>query len=366
MQQFKQLLQQNKGKLIAVLILSLVMVGALIFVAHDAFLYEETRVKVTAVSETSYQAYNEEEPRYVQEITAEVMNGEFKGETVRFENERLHSGLNGYDLRRGDAVFVSLAGDLTVTAVTGMKRDFLVVLVFFVVCFFLFLVSSRQTLLILLTALINIALFALAVYLRFRLWNILILFIVATVLFTVVTLLIVAGANRKTVGAIVSTLLSVAVMMAVAFAVIRSLEYELYFETMEFLSYLYDHKAVFYSSILVSGLGAIMDTAIIMATAIHELIAKDPRIATAELKRSAWKIAQDITGTIMNVLLFSCVVGALPGIIYLIGNGIAMDFAIEYYASVEIIRALVGCIGIIMAVPVSYLVNIGLQRRGSL
>lgn len=362
----KRYIQKNKSKTILMLALLACMIGILIFVKYDYFLYSETIVKVTEVTETEYYSFNEEQTRYHQSITAEVMNGSQKGEIVTFENERLFSGLNGYDIREGDAVFVSLGSDLTVTAVTGLKRDFLVALMLAVFCFLLFLISAKQSLLIFLSTFINIGVFALVVYLRFRLWNLFLLFIIATILFTVVTLPIIAGINKKTGGAILSTLLSVLIMMFIALIVLTGLENYLYFETIEFLNYLYDYKAVFYSSILISGLGAIMDTAIIMATAINELIAKNPAISTAELKHSAWEIAQDITGTIMNVLLFSCVVGALPSIIYIVGNGVSMTFAIEYFASAEIIRALVGCIGIILAVPISYLVNIALRRRRSL
>ena len=43
-------------------------------------------------------------------------------------------------------------------------------------------------------------------------------------------------------------------------------------------------KAFFYSGVLISGLGAIMDTSIIMATSINELIEKDPQIDTKALK----------------------------------------------------------------------------------
>lgn len=349
--------------MILLLVLLVLMIGILIFVQHDYFLYPETIVKVTAVSEKEYTVFNEAEPRILQSVTAEVMNGDAKGETVSFENERLHSGLNGYAIQEGDALFVSLDNTHQVTAVTGMKRDFLVVLMLGVFCLLLFFISPKQSALIFLSTFINLGIFALVIYLRFQLWNIVILFAVATVLFTVVTLPIIAGINRKTLAAIFSTLLSVLLMMLLATAVIKGMEHLLYFETIEFLSYLYDYKAVFYSSILISGLGAIMDTAIIMATAINELIAKNAAISTAELKHSAWEIAQDITGTIMNVLLFSCVVGALPSIIYLVANGVSMTFAIEYFSSAEIIRALVGCIGIILAVPISYLVNIGLRRR---
>ncbi|MCL2774033.1 MAG: YibE/F family protein, partial [Oscillospiraceae bacterium] len=81
-----------------------------------------------------------------------------------------------------------------------------------------------------------------------------------------------------------------------------------------------------------------------------------------ELRKSAWVIVQDITGTMMNVLFFSCISGTLPLLIFITRNGLLFN-AFTYYGSAEIIRALVGCIGIVLAGPAAYSVNIIVRRR---
>lgn len=366
MEQLKKYAKSNKAKIIILLVIFSCLIGALVFVKNDYFLYSETIVKVVDIAETEYYEVNETQPSYVQNITAKVMNGENKGDFVEFENKRIYSGLMGYDITEGDDVFVTLAGDSTVQSVQGIKRDFYVVLLLAIFCFLLFLVSSKQSLLIFISTFINIGVFVLIMFFRSRFYNIFLLFILGTILFTAITLFIISGVNRKSLGAVISTLVSVAIMMTIAMITFKTFEYSFYYETVEFLDYIPDYKNVFYSSVLISGLGAIMDTAIIMATSINELISKDPEISTDNLKKSAWEIAQDITGTIMNVLLFSCIVGALPSIILVVSNGMPLLFAFKYYGSVEIIRALVGSIGIILAVPISYLVNIGLRRKWTL
>ena len=50
-------------------------------------------------------------------------------------------------------------------------------------------------------------------------------------------------------------------------------------------------------------------------------------------------------------------------IILLISNEMPIFFVFRYYASTEIIRALVGAIGIVLAVPISYFINIKMRRR---
>lgn len=152
-------------------------------------------------------------------------------------------------------------------------------------------------------------------------------------------------------------------MMALAMCVFKIFTSDIHFEAVEFSEYMADYQDVFYSGVLIGGLGAIMDITIIMSSAIHELIGKNPEISIESLKKSAWEIAGDIMGTMMNILFFSSVVGSIPVIIYLVGNGETMSFALRYFGSAEVIRALVGAIGIALSVLASYLVNIGLRKR---
>ncbi|HMM06123.1 MAG TPA: YibE/F family protein [Clostridiales bacterium] len=355
-----------KNNQLKVAILGVMLIGfmvALFFVKNDYFLYNETIVSVIEVSETEFYGFNAETPSNLQKATAIIRNGEHKDEIIEFENVQMYSRALGYDISKGNDLIVQLNDDLTVRSIDSVKRDFYVALQLGIFCLLLFAIASKQSLFILLAALINMGLFVLIVYLRSQLYNLFFLFIIGTILFTIITLFLISGFNKKTIGAILSTLTSVAMMMTIAVIVFKIFNNNFYYETIEFLDYIFDYKNVLYSSILISGLGAIMDITIIISTSINELISKNPEISTKELKSSAWAIGQDITGTIMNVLFFSCIVGALPSILLLISNGMPMMFILEYYGSAEVIRALVGCIGIVLAVPISYLINISLRRR---
>lgn len=364
MDRIKEYIKNNRKKFIVLAVMILCSIAFLVFVKNDYFLYDTPIVRVIEVEEEEYYDFGVDAPYYRQNITAEIMNGERKGEPLYFENIRTASGLNSYDIRVGDDVFVYLSTDGTVNSVDNIKRDTYAAMLFCIFVVALYIISSAQCGKVILATVINLGLFSLILQLRSQLINIFVLFAFGTIFFTVVTIFLTAGRNKKSLYAVISTLISVTLMMLIAAAVLRSNETYIAFETVDYITYLYDYKSIFYSGVLISGLGAIMDTSVIMATSINELIEKDPSIGTAELRNSAKAIAQDISGTIMNVLLFSCVVGALPSVIFVVcSGGMPLDFAIEYYAMAEVIRALVGCIGIILAVPVSYVVNIALRRR---
>lgn len=363
MEHIKEYIKNNRRKLLILGMILVIMSIAFIFTKHNYSLYESPIIKVTEVNETEYYEFGKENPFYIQEITATVMNGDLKGETVHFENRRTTSGLSCFDIRESDSVIVNLNSDGTVNSVDNIKRDHYVVLLIGIFCIALYAISTKQSGPVLFATILNLGVFVVVLLLRPQ-FDIFILFIFGTILFTVITLFITAGFNKKSLYAVLSTLISVTIMIMLAMIVLKINETFIAFEAVDYVDYLYDYKSVFYSGVLISGLGAIMDTSIIMATSINELIEKDPQIDTKALKKSAWEIAQDITGTIMNVLLFSCVAGALPNVIFVISSGgMALDFAFEYFAMAEVIRALVGCIGIILAVPVSYIVNIAMRKR---
>lgn len=365
MEYIKNYLKNNKIKSIVLLLMLVGLFCGWLLIKNDASLYTTPVAEIESITETEEYRNYEDIPIHIQQVTAVIRSHEFKGQTITFENDYTDSTLKGFPLKEGDSVFVTLDGNGEFRSLIGLKRDDQVFLMFAIFLLLLFWVASKQSLLIGLAALINLGIFLLIVKLQATLFHVFPMFLLGSVLFTVVTLGIVCGRNRKTLNAIITTICSVFIMILLALIVVHIFEDSLSYETVDFLNYVFDYKSIFYCSLLISGLGAIMDTSVIMATSISELIAKDPEITDKALRRSAREIAQDITGTIMNVLLFSCIVGALPNIILVVSNDMPLMFAFQYHGTVEIIRALVGSIGIILAVPVSYFVNIKLGRRKS-
>ncbi|MCL2773754.1 MAG: YibE/F family protein, partial [Oscillospiraceae bacterium] len=290
MERIKKYIMNNKLRVLILSIILVFFVGVLIFVKNDYFLYTKTIVKAINVSETEINSTNdnETEPHYMQMVEAKIMNGKYKGQIIEFTNERSYSGLFDYNIGKGDDVFVEQRGDLSLAAVDGFKRDFWAALEILIFCYVLILVASKRSSLILLSTFINIIVFISIVFLNMKSSvNLLALFSIGTFIFTVITLCIIGGFNKKTFCAIISALISVIFMMTIAVVCFSIFRYDIHYETIEFSEYITEFQNVFYSGVLISGLGAIMDITIIISSAVSELINKNPEISSEELRKSA-------------------------------------------------------------------------------
>jgi len=143
MENFKEYKRGNKYKILTLSIILIFFIGALVFIKNDYFLYKEIIVKAVDVSESETSGVTAE-PDYTQKVEAKIMNGENKGRMIEFENERSYSGLFDYNIRKGDDIFVMLRDDLSVTSVSGFKRDFWPALEISVFCFALILVAAKK------------------------------------------------------------------------------------------------------------------------------------------------------------------------------------------------------------------------------
>lgn len=193
----KKFLGRHKIKTITLILLAFVFAGVLIFVKNDHFLYRDAIIKVLDVQEEAYEddSYG---TLYDQKIKAIVMNGENKNELVNFKNIRTYSGMGvrDYNIKPGDELIVHL-GDLDSVEIIDFKRDFYVALELLIFCYILILVASKKSILILASAVVNTAIFILIMWLREKSVNIFLLFVIGAVVFTVVTLWIIGGYNKK-------------------------------------------------------------------------------------------------------------------------------------------------------------------------
>lgn len=174
-------------------------------------------------------------------------------------------------------------------------------------------------------------------------------------LFTMLSLLIGNGVNRRSLLAIVVTLLSIAVTAGI-YLVVRAVSPALQYQMLEYAVVPDDLSSLFFCETMVGGLGAVMDVAISLISTADELLEQDPHIPYTQLKKSVRAVSDDIMGTMVNVLFFTYICGGLPGMLLMLRNAMTMSFVWEYVLSFEMVRFLVGSIGLVLAVPITQLV----------
>lgn len=81
------------------------------------------------------------------------------------------------------------------------------------------------------------------------------------------------------------------------------------------------------------------------------------------LIHSIREMGYDIMGTMINVLFFTYISGAVPIMIVKIKNGYTLYHLIRFEIVFEIIRFLIGAIGIVLAIPVAGILAILLLHK---
>lgn len=339
-----------------ILIAAFLYFFVLLFVANDAWLYKTPIVKITEVktkeSRNEEDVRGEREPYYEQQIKGTLLNGEKKGKTVRLNNEYSYSGVLDQKYAKGDKVLVTLEGDSLKGTIKSLKRDTHLAVLFGALMFLLLAVTKEKGLLTILTIVANLGIFVLGFtgFLQGR--EIIAVCNFMTVLFAVVPLVILNGFHKKTWAAVFSTLGVLALIMGMFDLTIQytgGLDYS----SMEYLGSMDDPGELFRAEVMLAGLGAIMDVAVTISSALGEITRKNPLVSVRELIRSGREIGYDIMGTMMNVLLFVFACSQIPTFLIRMNNDVDFFTILRMHIPYEICCFLVESIGIVLAIPVS-------------
>lgn len=111
-------------------------------------------------------------------------------------------------------------------------------------------------------------------------------------------------------------------------------------------------QGLFVSGVLIAAVGAVMDTAMSISSAIEELHIKNPSMSRKELRKSGITIGRDTMGTMTNTLILAFAGSSLNMIIMIYSYGVTFTQLINTdFVAVELIRSIAGSMGIILCVP---------------
>lgn len=353
----QKILTTKKGKTMCVLLALYVV--ALLLIANDAWLYDTPIVKITDIKEeqsrTASGTREQKEVYYKQTMTGVVQNGKHKGKEVILQNEYSYSGVLDQKYQEGDQVFVGTNGDALSGTVKGLKRDVYLAALAGALMLLLVLISGKNGVLTIGTFFANLLIFAIGFFEFRKGVDMVVVSSLLAVFFTISTLILLNGIHRKTWAAVLSVVCVLVLIMNI-FDIVTAYTPELDFASMEYLGSLEHPEELFRAEILLSGLGAIMDVAVTISTAMEEIINKNQKVSFVSLFRSGREIGYDIMGTMMNVLLFVFSCGLIPSFLICMNNDISFFTMVRLHIPFDICRFLIESIGIVLAIPVSILV----------
>ena len=177
---------------------------------------------------------------------------------------------------------------------------------------------------------------------------------------TVITLFIISGNNKKTYTAIMGTIGGVIIAGLFAYSAGKILMLTgLGNEDAQLLAFIPQHRNIDYQGLLCAGimigaLGAVMDVAMSISSAMWEIISVSPGISKKQLIQSGMNIGRDIIGSMSNTLILAYVSTSIPVLLLFIlfSNGFTEIINLELLAS-EVLRAVAGSIGLICTIPIT-------------
>lgn len=366
--EIKKIIKEKRKRIISICAVIFLLMAAMVFTYNNYFLYKEDVVKITAVkNEEVYEKEGlngEVEKYYNQEITAIIKSGECKGKSITLNNTCSYSGVKDEGYKKGNYLFVSLSGseDKLSANILSVKRDMYVMVLICVFILGIVIFAGKKGVLSIISIIMNIIIFTYALNEYVNGKDILKLCNLMIILFTMISLILASGINKQTVCAIISTLISVALIFIIYKITKENFEQPEYM-MMEYITNPEHLDHIFMAGVLIGGLGAIMDVAISISVAVNELINKDKNISVKNLISSVKEIGYDIMGTMINVLFFTYMCGTIPMLILKIKNGYKFLSIIKFQIPFEIIRFLVGAIGIVVTIPISGFIAITILKK---
>ncbi len=184
---------------------------------------------------------------------------------------------------------------------------------------------------------------------------------------TASTLLLVNGANKKSLAAGIGCMGGVMISFMIAKITDLFIRMSGYIDDgsiyLSDLPYPVDLKAIIYASILIGAIGAIMDVAVELSASLSEISAKVGKISFKELFWSGINIGRETMGTMSNTLILAYIGGGLSGVLLMVANSSSALFLFNMESVIfEILQALAGSIGILFCIPLTSFVCAALYR----
>lgn len=188
--------------------------------------------------------------------------------------------------------------------------------------------------------------------------------IIIAILSISVTLTLVSGINKKSLTAILGTIIGVIIsgVIAYLFGNLTKLS-GITMEDAESLMYISEStglkiRGIMFAGILIASLGAVMDVAMSISSSIFELHSHNEKIMFNKLFASGMNIGKDIIGTMTNTLILAFAGGSISTLILIFSAQMPYNKLINLdILGIEIIQGLSGSIGIVLAVPITALIG---------
>ena len=307
-----------------------------------------------------------------QMLKVQLTSGEYKGEIVNATSAE--GNLFGAVCKKGDSVVVhmSVSGDSKDVAV--YSKDRMVAVAAFVGIFLLLIcvIGGKNGVKSVIGLVFTfVAIFMIYIPLIYRGFSPFWAAVIITIITTIVTMYLISGIAVKTLCAILGTVIGVLLAGLSAWLFGRVADIDGYnvsnIETLAYVGQITNIQigGLLFSGILIASLGAVMDVAMSVSSAISEIHDKAPQLGCLELFKSGMNVGRDMMGTMSNTLILAFVGSAVSELVINYAYNLPFRQIINSYnIGIEIMQGVSGSIGVILTVPAVAVVTAWMLTRG--
>lgn len=179
----------------------------------------------------------------------------------------------------------------------------------------------------------------------------------------VASFILLGGCSRKVLCACLGTVAGMALAMLFGILAQKLLQINGY--QGEYADALYNERltgtpfrirGLIVAGVIISSLGAVMDVAMSISSALRELKTVNPQMTGKELWRSGMNIGRDMVGTMTNTLILAILGSSLMLILYIYSMNLSWNqFVSSSFVAIEVVSSVASAMGVILAVPLTTL-----------
>lgn len=311
-----------------------------------------------------------------QRLKVQLTSGEYKGEVV--DATSAEGNLFGAVCEKGDSVVVHMSVSGSSKNVSVYSKDRIAAVAAFVGIFLLLICiiggkNGVKSVVGLVFTFVSI--FMIYIPLIYRGFSPFWAAVIITIITTIVTMYLISGFTVKTICAIAGTVTGVLLAGLSAWLFGKVADIDGYnvsnIETLSYVGQITNIQigGLLFSGILIASLGAVMDVAMSVSSAMCEIHDKAPQLGCLELFKSGMNVGRDMMGTMSNTLILAFVGSAVSELVINYAYNLPFRQIINSYnIGIEIMQGVSGSIGVILTVPAVAVVTAWLltHRHGNI
>lgn len=307
-----------------------------------------------------------------QMLKVQLTSVEYKGEIVNATSAE--GNLFGAVCKKGDSVVVHMSVSGDSKNVSVYSKDRIVAVAAFVGIFLLLIcvIGGKNGVKSVIGLVFTfVAIFMIYIPLIYRGFSPFWAAVIITIITTIVTMYLISGIAVKTLCAILGTVIGVLLAGLSAWLFGRVADIDGYnvsnIETLAYVGQITNIQigGLLFSGILIASLGAVMDVAMSVSSAISEIHDKAPQLGCLELFKSGMNVGRDMMGTMSNTLILAFVGSAVSELVINYAYNLPFRQIINSYnIGIEIMQGVSGSIGVILTVPAVAVVTAWILTRG--